>query len=242
MSFGHRRVELEEERRVVVPVGETALEVHVWVPAPRPVGVVVLVQGAEMTWHAEQHLYLTESLLRYGLATVLFDLLLPEEREPEADGDSLTGLEYRFNLPLLTQRLVAVTRWVKAEPDLGRLGLGYLGSGMGTAVALFAAGSHPDWVGALVSQGGRPDLARSILSRVQAPTMLIVGGEDFLPIQENRDAYARLTQARDREMVLIPEADPLFGGPGDLETLSHLSVNWFLKYLQGCGHPISPSC
>lgn len=236
MGFRHFGVELGDERRMAVPVGEAILDVHVWVPTPRAVGVVVLVPGAGQSWQEERYLSMVEVLLRYGLATVLFDLLPPAEA-----GKSAPGSQYRFHLPLLAERLVEVTRWIKADPNLGQRGMGYLSCGMGTAVALFAAGNHPDWVGAVVGWDARPELARPILRRVQAPTMLIVGGEDFYTMQENREAYARLTQAQAREIVMIPEAAPLFDGPGDLETLSHLSVNWFLKYLQGGGYPISPS-
>jgi dienelactone hydrolase len=159
-----------------------------------------------------------------GLATLLLDLLTPGEETI----DSRTA-EFRFDIALLASRLVAATDWLLDEPSTAGLSIGYFGASTGGAAALVAAAERPDTVHAVVSRGGRPDLAGSALPRVRAPTLLIVGGDDIPVIGMNRDAMERMAEV---EVILeiVVGATHLFEEPGTLETVATLARDWFLQH------------
>ena len=159
-----------------------------------------------------------------GLATLLVDLLTTREERI----DLHTG-EFRFNIGLLAERLIGLTEWQSAHPDLGALSLGYFGASTGSAAALIAAAARPEHVRAVVSRGGRPDMATSSLPRVQAPTLLIVGGDDAPVIELNRQAFEALQC--DKKFDIVPGATHLFEEPGALETVAHLAADWYRQHL-----------
>jgi pimeloyl-ACP methyl ester carboxylesterase len=163
-------------------------------------------------------------LNRANLATLLIDLLTPEEETID-----LRTAHLRFDIALLAQRLVGVTDWVTVYADTGHLRIGYFGASTGAAAALVAAAERPNSVAAVVSRGGRPDLARPVLHRVRAPTLLIVGGSDFQVIELNRKAFAQLRG--EKELVIVPGATHLFEEPGALDGVARLAREWFQRYL-----------
>ena len=158
------------------------------------------------------------------LATLLIDLLTPEEEEI----DVFTA-ELRFNIGLLAQRLVTATEWLTQYADTRRLPIGYFGASTGAAAALTAVAQRPDHVGAVVSRGGRPDLAGTALPRVRAPTLLIVGGNDLQVIELNEEALRLLRCEKD--LVIVPGASHLFEEPGALDEVTGLARWWFLRHL-----------
>ncbi|WP_346838341.1 alpha/beta family hydrolase [Microbulbifer sp. SAOS-129_SWC] len=160
-----------------------------------------------------------------GIGTLLFDLLTAEEHRV----DEFTR-EYRFDIDLLARRLLAALDWVAAEPATARLNLGLFGSSTGAAAALIAAARRPQLVKAVVSRGGRPDLAGDELPCVRAPTLLIVGGEDHQVIELNRAAAARMHCAP--QLQIVPGATHLFEEPGTLDVVVDLAIDWFRRYLR----------
>jgi putative phosphoribosyl transferase len=156
-----------------------------------------------------------------GMATLLFDLLTPDEA---------TDRRKVFDIPLLAGRLELALDWIRAERTTAALAVGLFGASTGAAAALTAAARRPEQVAAVVSRGGRPDLAASALSSVAAPTLLIVGGYDELVIELNRQALGQLTCAK--RLEIVPGASHLFEEPGSLERVTALASNWFAKYLQ----------
>lgn len=163
--------------------------------------------------------FVAETLQRQGVGTLLFDLLTETEDR---------AYRNRFDIALLTRRLTAATQWVRAEFASAALAIGYFGASTGAAAALCAAAALPD-IKAVVSRGGRPDLAIDVLPRVRAATLLIVGGDDDTVLAINRDAYARLAEPRGLE--IIPGATHLFEEPGALEEVARLAGVWFRRYL-----------
>jgi dienelactone hydrolase len=157
-------------------------------------------------------------------ATLLMDLLTDAE-----EAIDIVTAHYRFDIPLLAARVVAATDWAKAHPQLASLPIGLFGASTGAAAALIAAAERPDAVDAVVSRGGRPDLAGDALPKVSAPTLLIVGGRDEVVIELNRQAFARLTCVK--QLAIVPGATHLFEEPGALEEVSRLAVDWFARYL-----------
>jgi pimeloyl-ACP methyl ester carboxylesterase len=162
------------------------------------------------------------------LGTLLFDLLSPEE---EAE-DAVTGA-LRFDIAFLARRLAAVKEWVERQPGLAELRHGYFGSSTGAAAALVAAALRPEGIHAVVSRGGRPDLAMQVLDRVRAPTLLIVGGDDAGVLELNEQAFARLEGLK--ELRVIPGATHLFEEPGTLEEVARHAADWFVRYLGEAG-------
>jgi dienelactone hydrolase len=160
------------------------------------------------------------------MGTLLMDLLTTEEEE----ADARTG-HLRFDIGLLAKRLLAATQWLRAEPDTSRLPIGYFGASTGGGAALVAAAEAPDEVSAVVSRGGRPDLAGEALPRVEAPTLLIVGGRDEPVIGMNRQALAQL--GCEKQMEIVPGATHLFEEPGTLEEVARLARDWFDRHLGG---------
>jgi dienelactone hydrolase len=212
------------QRSIGLPVrsGET-VSGDLAVPAGAS-GIVVFAHGSGSSRLSSRNRDVAASLQRAGFATLLFDLLTPSEE----DRDEVTGA-LRFDIPFLAQRLRDVMRWVRAQPELAAYPLGLFGASTGAAAALVAAADEGG-VGAIVSRGGRPDLARGALERVTAPTLLIVGGLDGPVIDMNRSAFDRLA-ARDKELVIVPGASHLFEEPGKLEEVARLAADWCERWL-----------
>ena len=192
---------------------------------PKDAGAFVLfAHGSGSSRHSPRNQFVARTLNEAGLATLLFDLLTPEE-----EAIDMQTREHRFNIRLLAERLVDATKWAKQQNQTSSLRTGYFGSSTGGAAALVAAVDAPQDVGAVVSRGGRPDLADEALPKVQAPTLLIVGGNDDIVIELNE-------QARDRmrcevRLQIIPDATHLFEEPGKLEKVAQLASDWFIAHL-----------
>jgi putative phosphoribosyl transferase len=210
------------ERAVLVPAGSVTLEGDLTLP-PGAIGVVLFAHGSGSSRHSPRNRYVAHLLNEGRLGTLLLDLLTTQEEAV----DRRTG-HLRFDINLLAERLVAATDWLQREPDTNRLPFGYFGASTGAAAALVAAAERPQVVRAVVSRGGRPDLAGPALPRVQAPTLLIVGGEDVQVIELNRQALAQLrVEAR---LVIIPGATHLFEEPGALDQVAAYARQWFERH------------
>jgi putative phosphoribosyl transferase len=184
------------------------------------VGLVLFAHGSGSSRSSPRNRLVASELRHEGFATLLFDLLTEREAEDRRQV---------FDIPLLADRLLAATRWAATEPSTSELPVGYFGASTGAAAALVAAAREPD-VRAVVSRGGRPDLAGAALAEVSAPTLLIVGGEDSQVLELNRKALAELRCHK--ELAVIPGATHLFEEPGTLEAAARLATKWFLHYLQ----------
>jgi dienelactone hydrolase len=215
---------IEVENQVEIPVmDEVILLGDLKVPAGAT-GIVLFVHGSGSSRFSPRNHYVAEILNRAGLATLLFDLLTPAE---EAVAAKTTHL--RFDIELLSKRLVAVTEWIITNPLTHHLKVGYFGASTGAAAALLAAARWPEEVKAVVSRGGRPDLAGWALLQVKAPTLLIVGGNDSAVLDLNRGALANLQV--EKKLQIVPEATHLFEEPGALERVAELTQSWFKHYL-----------
>jgi putative phosphoribosyl transferase len=186
---------------------------------------VIFAHGSGSGRLSPRNRYAAGVLRDAGLGTLLFDLLTADEEEE----DMLTG-RHRFDIALLARRLVGVTAWLESNERTQRLALGYFGASTGAAAALVAAAVRADVVRAVVSRGGRPDLAAPMLDQVRAPTLLIVGGNDLPVIEMNRRALASLRG--EKELVIVPGATHLFEEPGALEKVAQLAADWFTRYLR----------
>jgi putative phosphoribosyl transferase len=185
-------------------------------------GIVLFAHGSGSGRFSSRNRFVAEVLQQAGLATLLMDLLTVEEERL----DERTG-HLRFDIPLLATRLTAAIDWLPREQDHP---IGLFGASTGAAAALLAAAERPEAVHAIVSRGGRPDLAQSVLHRLKIPTLLIVGGQDGPVIPLNRQALAGLA-AEDKTLEIVPGATHLFEEPGALEVVARLSADWFLKHL-----------
>ncbi|HEX5013849.1 MAG TPA: hypothetical protein VFV72_06770 [Candidatus Limnocylindrales bacterium] len=212
-----------EELDVVVPVDGVRLAGDLSVPA-QAIGVVLFAHGSGSSRHSPRNRFVARVLQEAQLATLLVDLLT----EAEETVDNRTA-HLRFDIPLLARRLVSVSDWLRRDPSTASLALGYFGASTGAGAALVAAAARPADVGAIVSRGGRPDLAGDALSRVLAPTLLIVGGDDPLVLELNRQALTRLPGRK--RLVVVPGASHLFEEPGTLEQVAALARHWFVRYL-----------
>src|SRR5262245_39079491 len=215
-----------EERQVRVGAGAVTLAGSLGVPE-EATGVVLFAHGSGSGRHSPRNRYVAARLQESGLATLLVDLLT--ERE-EAE-DRSTG-HLRFDVGMLADRLVGASDWLAREPQTAALPIGYFGASTGGGAALVAAARRPDRVGAVVSRGGRPDLAGYALLVVRAPTLLIVGGEDGVVIRLNRAALERLGSPV-KHVEIVPGASHLFEEPGKLEVVARLAADWFTRYLGG---------
>jgi len=192
---------------------------------PTGTGAIVLfAHGSGSSRHSPRNQFVARTLNNAGLATLLFDLLTHEE-----EAIDMQTRELRFDIHLLAERLVHATKWAKQQEQTRNLRIGYFGSSTGGAAALVAAADNPQDVGAVVSRGGRPDLAKQALSKVQAPTLLVVGGDDDIVIELNE-------QARDRmrcevKLEIIAGATHLFEEPGALEKVAQLASDWFVNHI-----------
>jgi len=220
MEGGHMPA---HEASVQVQAGSVTLEGDLSVPEDAR-GIVVFAHGSGSSRLSPRNRRVAAMLRQAGLATLLFDLLTPTEEAV----DSVTR-ELRFDIRLLADRVEAATAWLKEQPGVGDLKLGYFGASTGAAAALVAAAERPEDVAAVVSRGGRPDLAEPYLPRVQAPTLLIVGEWDEPVIEMNRQAMAHLGGTK--ELVIVPGASHLFEEPGRLEEVARLASGWFTRHL-----------
>jgi putative phosphoribosyl transferase len=211
------------DREVAIPVRGGALGGSLIVPIDAR-GAVLFAHGSGSGRFSSRNRQVAAGLQSAGFATLLFDLLLPAE---EAE-DEHTG-EYRFDVELLARRLRAATRWAREEPEIAGLPMAYFGASTGAAAALIAAADEPG-VGAIVSRGGRPDLAGEALARVIAPTLLIVGGADTVVLELNKRALQKLG-SQIKELAVVPGATHLFEEPGALEEVTRLAVDWLRRYL-----------
>jgi putative phosphoribosyl transferase len=210
---------------VRVPADGVTLEGTLIVPAGA-CGVVVFAHGSGSSRHSPRNRYVAGELQRGGLATLLMDLLTADE-----EAIDLRTRQLRFDIPLLAERLVGAVDWLGREPSTRDVRLGAFGSSTGGGAALVAAARRPEAVRAVVSRGGRPDLAGDALSRVTAPTLLIVGGRDEVVIELNREASERMTACAEKRLEIVPGATHLFEEPGALEKVAGLARDWFTRHL-----------
>ncbi|MDQ5826348.1 MAG: dienelactone hydrolase family protein [Chloroflexota bacterium] len=212
-----------EERVVQVTAGPVTLEGNLGVP-PDAGGVVLFAHGSGSSRHSPRNRYVAGVLQEAGLATLLVDLLTQQEEQVD-----MRTAHLRFDIGMLAERLVWATDWLAQQPDTANLRVGYFGASTGGGAALVAAAERPDSVGAVVSRGGRPDLAGPALPRVTAPTLLIVGGNDPIVIQLNQQAEAQMRG--EVQLTIVPGASHLFEERGTLEEVARLARDWFLRYL-----------
>lgn len=208
---------------VQVPVGTVLLEGSLTIPAGAK-GIVLFAHGSGSSRFSSRNRFVATVLNEAGLATLLFDLLTAEEHEIDQRTRQL-----RFDIGLLTERLSGAVAWAREQPATQDLRIGLFGSSTGAAAALATAAEHPEAIAAVVSRGGRPDLAGAALPRVRAPTLLIVGGNDMVVIEMNREA-GRALQTEQR-LEIVPGASHLFEEPGKLEQAARLACDWFKQYL-----------
>lgn len=213
------------KREVSIDLEGTALEGTLVLPKHAN-GLVLFAYGSGSSRHSPRNRYVAQVLNSQQIGTLLFDLLTRQEEAV----DRYTG-ELRFNIPFLAKRLIGATNWTMSSPDTSGLKFGYFGASTGAAAALIAAGELPDLVSAVVSRGGRPDLAQEALGSVRAPTLLLVGGDDEPVISMNRGALAKLS-CLDKKLVIIPGATHLFEEPGTLEEVARLAAEWFNQHFR----------
>jgi dienelactone hydrolase len=190
-----------------------------------PQGLVLFAHGSGSSRHSPRNQFVAGALVRRGLATLLIDLLTPDEEAVD-----VRTAEFRFNLEMLADRLVAIIEWLRRRDETSALPIGLFGASTGGGAALMAAAARPHDVAAVVSRGGRPDLAGLSLAKVKAPTLLIVGGDDEPVIQMNRGAMKQMRGQVTLEIV--PGATHLFEEPGTLERAAALAGDWFIRYLK----------
>ena len=210
---------MKGERLVHIPVGMVMLEGALEIPEGAK-GIVLFAHGSGSSRHSPRNNYVARVLRNNGLGTLLLDLLTPEED---------LNYEMRFNIDLLAERLLAVTKWLKEEDEAKRLNVGYFGASTGAAAAIETAAAMGDKVSAVVSRGGRPDLAWPYLDSIKAPTLMIVGGHDDVVIGLNEKAFRVITAVK--KMEIVPGATHLFEEPGTLEAVAGLASAWFVKYM-----------
>lgn len=208
---------------VEVEAAGVALPGDLSVPA-EALGIVLFAHGSGSSRFSPRNQFVADILNDSGLATLLFDLL--SEAENEID---LRTRRLRFDIALLTERLIAAIDWIHAYPPSNNLRIGLFGASTGAAAALAAAAERPDHVSAVVSRGGRPDLAGEALRRVRTPTLMIVGGNDDLVLKLNRESSRQIRG--ECRLEIVPGASHLFEEPGALEQVAHLARDWFRRYL-----------
>jgi dienelactone hydrolase len=187
-------------------------------------GIVVFAHGSGSSRFSPRNQFVAEKLNNAGFATLLMDLLT----EDEEIIDEQTA-ELRFNIPMLAERMIGATKWLRKNPETNNLKIGYFGASTGAAAALIAAAEFPE-VKAVVSRGGRPDLAIDYLPKVKAPTLLIVGGWDEEVIEMNKEALEKIKA--EKKLEIVPKATHLFEEPGKLEKVAELAIAWFRRYLK----------
>lgn len=213
----------EHDEKVIIPAGRRELEGELVIPAGAR-ALVLFAQGSGSSRHSQRNQFVAAALRERGLGTLLFELLTAEEER-----EAVKTTQPRFDVPLLATRLGEVTDWVHTRRAARELAVGYFGTSTGAAAALIAAARRPRSIFAVVSRGGRPDLARDALDRVQAPTLMIVGGEDATVLALNEDALGRIPAPR--HLVVVPGATHLFEEPGALYEVARLASDWFSGHL-----------
>jgi putative phosphoribosyl transferase len=208
---------------VSIPMGGVSLEGDLAVPSAAQ-GIVAFAHGSGSGRKSPRNQFVAQVLQRAGLATMLLDLLTMDEEAIDVQSMAL-----RFDIDLLVERLTGTVDWLSAKAETRELRIGLFGASTGAAAALVTAARRPDLVRALVSRGGRPDLAADALASVHAPTLLIVGGNDLEVLRLNRAAYAGMTA--ERQLVVVPGATHLFQEPGTLGEVARLAADWFLAHL-----------
>ncbi len=223
MNQSERRSSPVSMEDVRVSAGDVLLDGYLSVPEAAG-GIVVFVHGSGSSRNSPRNQFVARELQSSGLATLLFDLLTPREEEQE-----MFTRHLRFNIELLAERLVGATEWVMENSRTRDLPIGYFGASTGAAAALVAAAQYPTVVRAVVSRGGRPDLAGALLGQVNTPTLLIVGGRDEPVIEMNRSALESLTG--EKRLEIVPGATHLFEEAGTLEEVARLAAGWFERHL-----------
>jgi putative phosphoribosyl transferase len=223
MTLTHTSSRMPFEQLVQIPAEGVLLEGILALPE-QAAGVVVFAHGSGSSRFSPRNASVARVLREAGVGTLLLDLLTEREDAVYAR---------RFDIDLLTGRLLLTTHWLHAQPRTQHLVIGYFGASTGAAAALDAAATPGAKIGAVVSRGGRPDLAEGALAGVRCPTLLIVGGSDEMVLELNRRAYAQLQGTK--QLVVIPGATHLFEEPGDLEEVARLATQWFTRYLHPRG-------
>jgi len=206
-----------------IPVREVVVEGTLTLP-PGAKSVVLFAHGSGSGRFSHRNQYVAKEFNKASIGTLLFDLLTQEEEETD-----VVTAEYRFNIPMLAERLIGATERLRNDPKTKRLAFGYFGASTGAAAALIAAAKLPKDIAAVVSRGGRPDLAGDYLPRVGAPTLLLVGGLDTEVIELNKETMAQMRA--EKKLVIVPGATHLFEESGTLEQVAKVSAEWFLRYL-----------
>ncbi len=214
-----------ENRLVHIPIGHISLEGNLDIPENAE-GIVVFVHGSGSSRHSPRNQFVAQQLRKGPLGTLLFDLLTEEEEEID-----MRTARLRFDINLLAQRTIAAVDWLSAQEFTEGLAFGLFGASTGAAAALTTAAERADLIDAVVSRGGRPDMAAEYLPRVEAPTLLIVGGQDSPVIEMNQDAFERLPADLDKEFRIVPGATHLFSEPGALEEVAQMAEEWFVEHL-----------
>jgi len=212
-----------KEQEVDITVGPYTLKGNLHIPENAK-GLVVFAHGSGSSRFSPRNQFVARKLQERELATLLMDLLIPEEEKIDE-----RSKEYRFDIDFLAERLVGATKWVKTQKELQNMNIGYFGSSTGAAAALVAAADLKEEIQAVVSRGGRPDLADAVLDEVTAATLLIVGSLDYGVIELNEMAYKRLEATK--KMEIVEGATHLFEESGKLEIVADLASAWFAKYL-----------
>jgi len=215
------------ESSIKIPVPGAVLNGDLTIPGGAQ-AIILFAHGSGSGRKSPRNRYVAGVLQKSGFATLLLDLLTPEEEEE----DMLTG-GYRFNINLLSRRLMIAANFIKKNAKTKKMNIGYFGASTGAAAALVAAAEDPDIVYAITSRGGRPDMAEDALFKVKAPTLLIVGGEDYEVIEINKYALKRLKS--EKKLMIVPGATHLFEEPGALEEVSRLAADWFAEHIKNHG-------
>ena len=214
---------LNTQHSITFPSSHVTLDGFLYIPE-KACGLVLFVHGSGSSRFSVRNQYVARVLNDANLSTLLFDLFTPEE-----DAIDSRTRQFRFDIEFLALRLLDATQWCLKQPQLSSLSIGYFGASTGGGAALVAAALKPDFVYAVVSRGGRPDLAGDALAHVGAPTLLIVGGYDEVVIQLNKKAMSQLNCIK--KMEIVPGATHLFEEPGTLDEAADHAKNWFIKYL-----------
>lgn len=211
------------KKEVKITAGSVVLDGELIIPAGAR-GVVLFAHGSGSSRHSPRNKYVASVIRNANVGTLLFDLLTPDEESID-----IYTRHLRFDISLLAERLVAAARWIRGQEETKNLEIGFFGASTGGGAALVAAAELGEMVSAVVSRGGRPDLAGEALGRVGSPVLLIVGGLDDVVIGLNEQAYAQLRC--EKELKIVPSATHLFEEPGTLETVAELAAGWFGRYL-----------
>jgi pimeloyl-ACP methyl ester carboxylesterase len=212
-----------DETTLVMPAGTVKLEGNLAIPAAAR-GLVLFAHGSGSSRRSPRNRFVARALRHRGLGTLLFDLLTADEERQDA-----VDAHLRFDIALLADRLGKITDWIREHESASGLSIGYFGASTGSAAALIAAAKRPLDVRAVVSRGGRPDLARQALDRVHAPTLLIVGGADTTVLELNEDALEQIPGPK--QLIVVPGATHLFEEAGALEEVARLAGDWFDRHL-----------